>query len=67
MTLNLNTVHLFKCYYLSGGRCTGNDFFYASNIKVANRIAKSRCSRYEKVSGLEKVVQRKANPIFAAC
>ena len=61
MTLDLNTTHLYECYYLSGGRCTGNDQFYAKTDAQARRIATSRCSRYERVSGLEKVTQKKVN------
>ena len=61
MTLDLNTIHLYRCYYLSGSQCTGNDQFYAKTDGQARRIAKSRCSRYEKVSGLEKVTQKKIN------
>ena len=64
MTLDLNTIHLFKVSYGSTGRCTGSESFYAKDYKSARGIANSKCARHEQVISLEKVEQRKTSNLF---
>ena len=61
MTLDLNTIHLFRVGYGMTGRCTGAESFYAKSYKEARAKANSRCARFEKVITLEKVEQRKTS------
>ena len=64
MTLDLNTIHLFRAGYGLPGRCTASDSFYAKDYKSARGIATSRCANWERVISLEKVEQRKTSTII---
>ena len=60
MTLNLNTIHLFRVSYGCGSRCTGSESFYSKDYKQARLKANSRCASHDRVITLEKFVQRKS-------
>ena len=64
MTLDLNTIHLFRVAYGNRGRCLGSETFYAKDYNSASGIAHSRCARHEQVICLEKVEQRKTSNLF---